>query len=341
MPGRSPRPLVSVLLPVYNARKTLFRALRSLQCQTLSDWECLLVDDGSSDGSPDLCRRFVESDPRFRLERRPHAGIVAALNHGLSLARGEYLARLDADDLCHRDRLRAQAALLAERPEVDLVGCLVECFPRRRVLEGMRSYQQWLNSVVTDDEIRRDFFVESPFAHPSVLAPTETLRAAGGYEDRGWPEDYDLWLRLYVRGCRFAKVPRVLLFWREHPERLSRTHPMYSLRSFRRAKVHYLKQSFLKGVPAVQIWGAGRGGRLWGMDLQQSGVAIERYLDIDPKKIGGTLRRAPVVHFSALEQDRRDTPLLVCVGGWTARYEIRRELTRMGYRETVDYLCVA
>lgn len=334
-------PLVSVLIPVYNAESTLPHALESIRRQTLTDWECLLVDDGSTDGSAALCERCQALDPRFRLLRRPREGIVGALNAGLDAAAGKLLARMDADDLSHRDRLRQQVELLAARPDLDLVGCRVRCFPRTQVLAGMRHYEGWLNSLVEPEELRRDMFVESPFAHPSVMARTHVLRDAGGYQDHGWPEDYDLWLRLYVRGCRFAKVPKTLLYWREHPARLSRTHAAYSLRAFRRAKVHYLRQSFLKGQTRVQIWGAGRGGRLWGTELQQAGISLDRYLDIDPRKIGGSLRRAPVVAFQALETDRRPFPILVCVGGWTARYEIRRELDRMGYRETVDYLCVA
>jgi glycosyltransferase involved in cell wall biosynthesis len=333
-------PLVTVLLPVYNAQPTLLCALRSLQRQTLPDWECLLVDDGSTDSSLEVCERFAARDPHFRLLSQPHGGIVSALNAGLSRARGEFTARMDADDLCHPDRLRLQAALLVSQLPLGLVGCLVRCFPDRLVAEGMRGYETWLNSVVTPEQIRRDIFVESPFAHPSVMARTSLLCQVGGYQDHGWPEDYDLWLRLYASGCGFAKVPETLLYWREHADRLSRTNPMYSLRAFRRAKVHYLKQTFLRVHSSVQIWGAGRGGRLFGMDLQQAGIGVERYIDIHSTKVGGRLRHAPIVPVSALG-DHQPLPLLVCVGGPQPRAEIRQELTRLGYQETVDYVCVA
>ena len=98
-------PIVSVLLPAYNAAATLPECLRSISRQTLQDWECIVVDDGSVDATGRLAAEFAAQDRRVRVLREPHRGLVGALNRGLAHCRGRYVARMDADDLMHRRRL--------------------------------------------------------------------------------------------------------------------------------------------------------------------------------------------------------------------------------------------
>ena len=162
----------------------------------------------------------------------------------------------------------------------------------------------------------------------------------GGYRDEGWAEDYDLWLRLAAAGARFAKVPEVLLDWRDGPDRLTRTGEAYSFRNFRRLKIHALRAGFLRGRETVIVWGAGRGGKAWAASLEAAGVAIEAFVDIDPKKIGRTRRGRPVVA-PAPQPAARPIPLLVTLRGKGAPARIRAPLDCRGYRERTDYLCVA
>jgi len=333
-------PLVSVLLPVRNEAAYLWRCLRSLARQSFDDFEIILIDDGSTDSSLSIAKRFAAGEPRLRVFPRPLQGLIISLNEAAALAQGELLARMDGDDLAHRERLEKQVRFLAEHPEVDVVGCLVKMFPRRALLEGMLRYEEWLNSVVTTEQIERDLFVESPFAHPSVMMRRRAFEAVGGYQDNGWAEDYDLWMRMALAGCRFGKVPEVLHFWRDRPERLSRVAERYSLRNFRRLKMHYLKQGFLRGQSCVQVWGAGRGGKVFARVILEAGFRITRFIDIDPKKIGGRLKEAPVCDPSVLEVGPQD-PLLVVVGVKGARQLIRNYLDARGWVEHRDYVCLA
>jgi len=333
-------PAVSVLLPAYNAAPYLPEALASLRAQELADWELVAVDDGSTDGTDEILAAAAAADARVRLLRQPHQGLVAALNAGLAASRAPLVARMDADDRMHPDRLRRQVAYLQADPGVALVSCLVECFPRAAIQEGLQRYEQWLNSLVTPEEIARDLFVESPLVHPSVTFRRAAVMDVGGYQEHGWAEDYDLWLRLHLAGARFAKVPAVLYYWRDRPDRLTRTGEAYSLRNFRRLKIHYLRQGFLRGRPNVLIWGAGRGGKAWGASLAEAGLAIAAFIDIDPKKIGRTRRGRPVIAPEALPPPG-ELPLLVTVGVKGARALIRAALAQRGYIEQRDYLCVA
>ena len=143
------------------------------------------MDDGSDDDSGALLDGWADRDPRFTVVHQPAEGLVAALNRGLEHCRAPLVARMDADDISHPRRLELQAARFAARPEVGVVSCLVRHFPSRGVATGFRLYEEWLNSLVTHDEIRRERFVESPVAHPSVMVRREVLTEIGGWRDPG------------------------------------------------------------------------------------------------------------------------------------------------------------
>lgn len=336
--GRYPR--LSVLMPCYNAAATLDEALGSLVQQTYTDFEIVAVDDGSTDATRELLARWSVDEPRLRVIDQEHSGIVQALNSGLEGCRGEYVARMDADDRCHPERFARQLAYLEAHPDTALVSCKVKAFPQGQVREGFLIYLEWQNALLTDEDIRREIFVESPFAHPSVTFRKDVILQVGSYQERGWAEDYDLWLRLYLAGAGFAKLPEVLLGWRESPERLTRTHGRYSLENFLRAKAHYLVQGPLVGRDALILWGAGMIGRRLSKHLLRLNAPLVAFIDIDPRKIGGTRRGLPILPPEALLKwwGRYEKPiLLAAVGARGARALIRQQLESMGLREGVDW----
>lgn len=337
-------PLLSVLMPCYNAAPTLEEALDSLSRQTLTNFEIVAVDDGSSDATPQILLRRAAREPRLRVISQPHAGIVSALNQGLGACRAEFIARMDSDDFSYPERLKRQAVFLEAHPEVALVGCRVEGYPAEQVRQGYRIYIDWLNSLVSEEDIRREIFIESPFAHPSVMFRKSVILEAGGYQEHGWAEDYDLWLRLYVGGGHFAKLDEVLLGWREHPDRLTRRDGRYSLENFIRAKAHYLVRGPLLDRDAVILWGAGMIGRRLSKHLLRQGAPLVAFIDIDPAKIGRTRRGLPILDPSDLPGlwGRYANPvLLAAVGARGARQLIRQRLVGIGLREGRDWWGVA
>jgi glycosyltransferase involved in cell wall biosynthesis len=336
---------VSVLLPVYNASLYLEESLGSLAGQTLDDFEIVAIDDGSVDGSSRILERWSQRDFRLRVLRQQHLGLVPALNRGLALCRGDLIARMDADDISHPDRLALQRRVLMERSEIDVVASLVTHFSTGSVGEGLRVYESWLNNLVEDAEIRRDLFVESPLPHPSVMVRRSALAAIGGYRDRGWPEDYDAWLRLAREGHRFTKIPQVLLLWRDRPDRLSRVDGRYAIERFLECKAHHLVRGPLMGRQRVLLWGAGKTGRRLSKHLLRRRVPLEGFIDIDPKKWGRTVRGLPVFRPEALPEwianDARSWILLAAVSSRGARARIREHLTASGWKEAQDFWCVA
>src|SRR5690606_37978741 len=218
-------PRVSVLLPCRNAAEHLPEAIASLEAQTYADFEVVAVDDGSTDATAALLEAWAARDGRIRVLRTPPRGLVPALAGALDASAGELIARMDADDIAEPDRLARQVALPDASPDVVACGTRVRYFPRAAVRDGARRYEQWLNALTDPEELARDIFVECPIAHPTLVVRRAALLAVGGYRDPGWPEDYDLVLRLWAAGGRLANVPAVLLRWRERPDRTSRADP--------------------------------------------------------------------------------------------------------------------
>jgi len=331
-------------MPCYNALGTIDEAIESIVSQTFTSWELVIVDDGSSDGSPNKVAAWADRDSRIRLIRQDHAGIVTALNTGGRACLSALIARMDADDRSHPERLDKQAARMGADPDLAVVSCMVKAFPVDEVREGFRVYIEWLNGLISADDIRREMFVEAPVAHPSTMIRKSWLDRLGGYEDHGWPEDYDLWLRLQLAGARFVKVPEVLLSWRENPARLTRTDSRYSVENFLRAKSHYLVRGPLRDRRSVIIWGAGQMGRRLSKHLVRQGAPLVGFVDIDLKKIGRQRRGLPVIAPAGLSRlwKSADRPIvLAAVGARGARMLIREQLTEIGFREGQDWLAVA
>lgn len=331
--------LVSVLLPFHDAEDTLASALGSIRRQTHDHLEVVAVDDGSTDHGAALVREASHVDGRIKLVSQPHRGLCSALSFGLTRCRGEFVARMDADDISLNRRLRLQHDFLLANPDIGVVGCLVRMVPRRGLTDGMRRYEAWLNGLCSAEAIRRDLFVESPLCHPSVMIRRRVLEQVGGYQDHRWPEDYDLWLRLDAAGVSMAKVPRVLLLWREDARRLSRTSPDYSKDRFFAAKLHYMIQRL--GQRRALVWGAGQEGKPWMRALARRDLLDRQTVDVDPRKIGQKIHGSRIISPDSLPHASPRHLVLVAVGARGARGEIRGHLAQRGYREVEDYVCVA
>lgn len=330
-------PLVSIVLPAYNAATTIARAVRGVMAQTLSDWELLIIDDGSTDDTVEVVERVGNGDLRVRCLRRAHGGMVDALNAGLAAARGRFIARMDADDEMLPERLAAQVALLEARPEIGVASCLVAFGGEASVARGYALHVAWMNALRDPDAIALNRFVESPVAHPSVLFRREVLHRHGGYAATGEPEDYELWLRWMDAGVRFAKVPEKLLVWHDSPARLSRTDSRYAVEAFYACKCRYLARVLPPDRP-VWLWGAGRITRQRFAALERAGVRFAGFIDIDPRKIGRMVDGRPVIGLDAIPPNAF---VIGGVGTRGARGRIRAALVERGAREGRDFLMAA
>jgi hypothetical protein len=164
--------------------------------------------------------------------------------------------------------------------------------------------------------------------------------AGCGYRDAGWPEDYDLLLRLLGQGNRIGVVPRRRLSWRDRPERLWRTAPQYGQERFTACKAFHLSATLLEATDRYVLWGYGSTGRALRRALEHHGKRPSHIVELHPGRLGNRIHGAPVIPPAQLRDVDRD-PLLVSVAGAPQRELIRAALAKMGFRETVDYVCAA
>jgi glycosyltransferase involved in cell wall biosynthesis len=330
-------------MPVWNAATTVETAIDSIVTQTEPDWELVAVDDGSTDASLAVLDRCAANDPRIRVIAGVHRGLVATLNTGLDAARAPLVARMDADDITHPERLARQRRHLDAHPEVGLVATRVVLEGNAGRNAGYARHVAWTNGLLSHEAIALGAFIESPLAHPSVMFRHDVVARAGRYADGDFPEDYELWLRWLDAGVRMAKLPETLLVWRDSPARLSRRDPRYASEAFHRVKATYLARwlaAHNPHHPSVIVWGAGRLTRRRADLLADHGVRIDAYVDIDPRKIGGRPGGVPVVAPDDLPAAGQAF-VVSYVASWDARDLIEARLTSLAYRAGVDYVLAA
>ena len=212
-------PRISVAMSVYNNAPYLAHAIESILAQTLTDFEFLIVDDGSSDDSGAIIDRFAASDARIRPIHQDNAGLIVSLNRIIAEARAPLIARMDGDDIALPERFARQIAYLDAHPDIGVLGTGCTCIDE----DGKPSTYKFDN-VITPDEVLEDLKNGPPLCHPSVIMRADAVRAVGGYH-RAYKhcEDYDLWLRLSEH-VKMANLPDRLLLYRQSESQVSNRH---------------------------------------------------------------------------------------------------------------------
>lgn len=208
-------PAVSVLMTVYNPGKYLSEAVESILNQTYQDFEFVMINDGSTDGSKKVLDDYAKTDDRIRLFHQENHGLVYSLNRGLKLAKGKLVARMDSDDVSLLERLQKQVDYFSKHPDTVLLGTTFAEIDQ----DGRQT--RVLTVLLEDDDIRRDMYFRCPFAHGSVMFRKDAMLEIGGYRQAMWPaEDYDAWGRLRGKGD-FANLPELLFQYRTGSESIS------------------------------------------------------------------------------------------------------------------------
>lgn len=265
-------PLVSVIMPAFNAGPFIAEAIESILGQTLPDLELLVVDDGSADRTAEIVS--ANRDPRLRLIRKPHSGLIDSLNRGLSEATGRYFARMDADDVALPERLAAELTLL-ESGKADVAAGRVEIFrDRGALMPGFTAYQEWLNGVITHEKIVENLFIEDPLPSPTLFMRRKDLLDSGGYDANVYPDDYNLTLKNFKAGRRFAKTEAIILRWRDHDGRFSRTAPELADQRFFKLKAKFFRDTVCPKDRPLVIWGLGRNGKNLFKAFAGEGVSV-------------------------------------------------------------------
>ncbi len=328
---------VSVLIPFRNAGEYLHESLESLSRQSFFDFEVICVNDSSDDTSVAIVESWSGRDSRFRMVNNEGQGLVDALNTGLRNCRGEWVARMDADDVAHPQRIEEQLKTAIEGGIRQVVTCMVRSFPDSLVTDGYRDYENWLNGLCEPEEIRRNIFVESPVPHPTAFYHRESVLSRGGYVQDGVPEDYELWLRLWSLGFSFRRVPRILLYWRERPDRFSRISGSYSLTSFYRLKARYLHHVPCMRGRRIYVAGGGQTARRLGRCLARNGFEIRAFIAPADGRSGDRLLGRPVLSPGQLDP-KTGIPVVIASRRPGVRDSVRKYLQDMGMEEWTHFV---
>lgn len=209
-------PEISVLMPVYNASAFVGQAIESILEQSYYDFEFLIIDDGSSDGSSDIIKEYAKKDSRIVNVHKKNSGLISTLNYGLRIARGKFIARMDADDISLRERLELQASYLRNNPKIGVLGSDIEIMDETGNTIRPATYP--LRGIEISEFIANG----SPLAHPAVMFSKCAVLDVGGYRPSFvHAEDYDLWLRMFEKGFEIENYPQVLLRYRQHENNIS------------------------------------------------------------------------------------------------------------------------
>lgn len=274
---------IDVLLPFHAAAPGLDAAIRSIIVQTYGHWRLILIDNKAHETAKQVAQRWAQEDARIIIIHEKEQGIAHALNTGLGAVTAPLVARMDADDICHPERFQEQVQMLMGDSTLGAVSCLTHLTSEVANHAGLQHFVNWQNGIITPEEHVLNRFVESPVAHPTMMFRAELIDRYGPYCTTPAPEDYELWLRWMANGVRMAKVPRPLLTWHDHPDRLTRLHPHYNEERMFEVKGHYLGQWIRGHLPdtrPVTVCGSSRWSDLRAQKLHEVGVRIDYCTDV-------------------------------------------------------------
>ena len=222
---------ISVVMPAYNAEQYIAEAIESILNQTFTDFELIIIDDGSTDRTIEIIEGY--KDPRIRFYRNEqNAGVALTLNRGIELAKGEFVARMDSDDIAELNRLEMQLNYMNAHPEVAVLGTGIELFG---IQHGTKQFSQ------SYEELKIDLLFSSCFAHPTVMMRTELLRGGNYSYNPAFSrmEDYDLWDRISAQHP-IASLPDILLRYRIHPAQVTQKRTSEDIQQIRSIKLRQL-----------------------------------------------------------------------------------------------------
>lgn len=226
-------PNVSVVMSVFNAEKYLSIAIESILSQTYVDFEFIIIDDGSTDGSLKIAQRYEQQDERVVLISRENLGLIASLNEGIDRSKGGYIARMDADDISMPDRLERQVKFIEEN-NLDVCGSATQGFNECKNLD-IRLYPE------SDNDIKFTLMLRSPFAHPAVMIKKSALQGLKYRSNYQYAEDYMLWVELALARCRMGNIDKVLLKYRIHKDQITAVHNTHVQETANQISQYYLK----------------------------------------------------------------------------------------------------
>lgn len=329
------QPLVSILIPFKNTVDFIEECLQSICLQTYDNWELIAVNDHSTDQSKNLVTTYHNSDSRIQVLDNTGVGIIPALQTGYKQSKGQFITRMDSDDIMTPNKLMVMVNSLQKHRPGHLAVGQVKYFSASGISDGYSRYEKWLNELTMNGTNYSEIYKECVIPSPCWMAYREDLDLCGAFESNRYPEDYDLAFRFYAYGLKCIPSSEILHHWRDYDHRTSRTSTHYAENYFLDIKLHYfLKLHHCKSRPLV-VWGAGTKGKSIAKSLIEKKVDFYWVCD-NPKKIGKDIYGKQMLHYATLTEFTRPQ-LIITVANRDAQKMIYKFLLELKQENMKDY----
>jgi glycosyltransferase involved in cell wall biosynthesis len=327
--------LISVLIPFKNTSDFITECLQSIVNQTYTNWELIVIDDHSSDTSYAIVERFAQKDTRIRLYKNKGNGIIDALKLAYSKSKGNFITRMDSDDIMVKEKLQIMHDDLMAHGKGHIALGLVKYFSKEGISDGYSKYQSWLNKLTKEGANYSEIYKECVIASPCWMVYRDDFDRCGAFNSELYPEDYDLVFRFYKQGLTCIPSTKLLHYWRDYTYRTSRTHTNYSHDMLLQLKLYYFLQLHRDKEKTLVIWGAGHKGKFAACYLIEHQIEFLWICD-NPKKIGKHIYDKELFNFNYLESIKNPQSIIT-VANPKAQKEIKSYLNSQKMEPMVDY----
>ena len=329
-------PLISILTPFKNTEAFLEDCLLSILKQTYSNWELIIIDDGSTDSSYNIVNAFAEKDNRITLLKNSGSGIIEALQLAFKHSKGELITRMDSDDVMLPNKLEVLAKNLLKHGKQHVAVGLVNYFSETGVKDGYKSYETWLNDLTRNGTNYSEIYKECVIPSPCWMIHREDLIVCDAFNPNTYPEDYDLAFRFYKHHYKCIPCDVVLHDWRDYSSRTSRTHVHYAENHFIDLKINYFLELDYNNTKALIVWGAGNKGKTIAKKLIEKNISFEWICD-NPKKIGHNIYGKILQPVSFLKTVK-NPQCIITVANKEAQIEIKNYMNTLKIQASKDYI---
>jgi glycosyltransferase involved in cell wall biosynthesis len=328
-------PLISILTPFKNTELYLAECLDSIVNQSYTNWELLIIDDHSTDESYAIAEAYAERDSRITLLKNDGNGIIDALRLAFMCSKGDYVTRMDSDDVMCLNKLEVLLNNVLKHGRKHVAVGLVNYFRDEGVSDGYKRYEQWLNALTIEGKNYSEIYKECVIPSPCWLIHRGDLLTCDAFNPTRYPEDYDLTFRFYKYNMKCIPCNQAIHHWRDYSTRTSRTHEHYAQNYFLDIKLNYFLELDYDAKRVLTVWGAGYKGKRIAKLLKSKGIAFVWICD-NPKKIGKHIYNIELRNFNYLNT-LINPQSIVTVANDKAQEEIKNYFSTMSMISMVDY----
>ena len=329
------QPLISILTPLKNTEVFFSEYLHSILKQSYANWELLIVDDGSTDDCYELVAYYAKLDSRIKLFKNDGVGIIDALKMAFKNSNGDYITRMDSDDIMTSSKLEVMLNLLLTNGKKHLAVGQVRYFSEEGISDGYERYERWLNGLTLNGKNYSEIYKECVIPSPCWMIHKDDLLACDAFNPNRYPEDYDLAFRFYKHKMKCISCDKVLHQWRDYPTRTSRTHEHYAQNYFLDIKLHYFLELEYDQNRILTLWGAGFKGKQIAKLLKKQNIPFI-WVCNNPKKIGKHIYDIELHRFNYLSE-LNNPQCIVTVANEQSQKRIKQHFKANDMKSMIDY----